>query len=59
MPWKFKIYADKADEFRWRLIASNGEPVASSGEAFASKANAKRAAETVKENAGSASIEED
>jgi hypothetical protein len=58
MAYKFEIYADKGGDYRWRLIANNGEPVASSGEAFASKANAKRAAETVKANAGSASIED-
>jgi uncharacterized protein YegP (UPF0339 family) len=52
--WKFEVYADSAGKYRWRLKAGNGEIVASAGEAFASKQNAERAAENVKENAGKA-----
>lgn len=48
---KFEIYKDKAGYFRWRLKASNGEKVASSGESFASRANAERAARGVKNTA--------
>jgi len=55
---KFEIYADRSGEYRWRIVASNGQTVASSGESFASKANARRAAENVKENAGKADIVE-
>jgi uncharacterized protein YegP (UPF0339 family) len=51
---KFEVYADAAGKYRWRLKASNGEIVASSGESFASKANAERAARNVKDNAGKA-----
>ena len=58
MNWKFVIYADAGGSYRWRLVASNGRTVASSGESFDSKANAIRAAEGVKENAGKADIEE-
>ncbi len=56
---KFVIYADSAGEYRWRLVASNGQTVASAGQAFASKANAITAAENVKANAGSASVVEE
>ena len=55
--WKFEIYADSSDKYRWRLKSSNGQIVASSGESFDSKSNATRAAENVKSNAGSATIE--
>lgn len=55
--WKFEIYADTAGNYRWRLKASNGQIVASSGESFDSRSNAVRAAENVKENAGGASID--
>ena len=55
---KFEIYADASGSYRWRLVASNGQTVASSGESFASKASARRAAENVKENAGTAEIVE-
>ena len=53
---KFEIYADAGGSYRWRLVSSNGQTVASSGESFASKANAIRAAENVRDNAGKASI---
>ena len=55
---KFEIYADTSGSYRWRLVASNGQTVASSGESFASQANARRAAENVKDNAGKAEIVE-
>lgn len=55
--WKFEIYADTSDKYRWRLKSSNGQIVASSGESFDSRSNAKRAAENVKDNAGSATID--
>jgi uncharacterized protein YegP (UPF0339 family) len=45
---KFVIYKDVAGKYRWRLVASNGEKVATSGEAFASQSNAARAARGVK-----------
>jgi len=56
---KFHIYADSAGNYRWRLVASNGQTVASSGESFDSKSNARRAAENVKASAGTAEIVED
>lgn len=57
--WKFEIYADSGNNYRWRLKASNGQTVASSGESFDSQSNAKRAAENVKANAGTADIDDD
>lgn len=53
----FVIYIDSAGHYRWRLVAMNGEKIASSGESFYDKAGAKRAAELVKAYAGSASID--
>ncbi len=38
--WKFEVYADQGGNYRWRLKAANGQTVASSGESFASRANA-------------------
>ncbi len=55
---KFEIYADAGGNYRWRLVSSNGQTVASSGESFASKANAIRAAENVRDHAGDATIVE-
>jgi uncharacterized protein YegP (UPF0339 family) len=55
---KFEIYADASGNWRWRLVASNGQTVATSGESFASKANARAAAENIKTRAGSADVVE-
>jgi uncharacterized protein YegP (UPF0339 family) len=45
---RFEIFRDRGGRYRWRLVAGNGEKVASSGEAFASRSNAARAARNVK-----------
>lgn len=51
----FKIYVDKAGYYRWRLVAGNGEIVASS-EAYASLQNAIRSVNSVKTLAWQADI---
>ena len=53
---EFEVYKDAAGKDRWRLIDDNGKNVASSRESFASKSNAKRAAENVKVTAAGATI---
>lgn len=35
-----KIYTDKAGEFRWRLVAFNGQNLCESGEGFKTRAGA-------------------
>jgi uncharacterized protein len=55
---RFDIYQDAANSYRWRLIDNNGEKVASSGESFVSRSNAKRAAQNVKDTAPGADIED-
>jgi len=42
---KIEIVADQSGEYRWQLIAANGKAAASSGESFARRGNAIRAAE--------------
>jgi len=54
---KFIIYRDIAGNYRWRLVAGNGEKVAAS-EAYASHANAVRSAKRVKELAAFAVVVE-
>lgn len=54
----FVIYMDRAGHYRWRLVASNGEKVAAS-EAYASKQNAIRSAQRVKQIAYGADIYEE
>jgi uncharacterized protein YegP (UPF0339 family) len=57
MAGKFEIYPDRAGKYRFRLKAGNGEVVAS-GEAYESKANAKKGAEAVQNAAAGATIVE-
>jgi len=58
MAAKFEIYKDKSGEFRWRLIASNGQMIANSGEGYKSKDSAKNGIESVKKNAPTAAVED-
>lgn len=58
MAARFEIYLDAGGKYRWRLKDGNGAKVASSGESFASRSNARRAAENVKATAPGARIED-
>ena len=55
---KFQIYSDASGKYRWRLKDGDGEKVALSGDSFASKAEARRAAKRVKDTAPDAEIDE-
>lgn len=52
---KFEIYKDKAGEFRFRIVATNGNILASS-EGYSAKASAKNAIERIKSDAAKAEI---
>ncbi|AQU03536.1 MAG: hypothetical protein LLF82_001261 [Dehalococcoides mccartyi] len=56
MASKFELFTDKKGEFRWRLIASNGQTIADSGEGYTTRANALNGIESVKKNAPTAPI---
>jgi uncharacterized protein YegP (UPF0339 family) len=58
MAAKFELYTDAKGEFRWRLIASNGQMIATGGEGYKEKASAKAGIESVKKNAPAAEIVE-
>lgn len=58
MPAKFELYTDSKGEFRWRLVASNGQTIATGGEGYKSKESAKAGIESVKKNAPAAEVEE-
>ena len=45
----FTVYKDNADEWRWRLVASNGSIVADSGEGYTERNDCVEALERVKE----------
>jgi len=50
---KFEIYTDKGGEFRFRLKASNGEPILAS-EGYKAKASCKKGIESVRKSAAEA-----
>jgi uncharacterized protein len=58
MAYKFEMYKDAKSEYRWRLVATNGQTIATSGEGYKSKDSAKAGIESVKKNAAGAVIEE-
>jgi uncharacterized protein len=54
--WKFQVYQDGRREYRWRLVAPNGLTIADSGEGYATRANARRAAENVRSRIAAATV---
>jgi len=58
MAAKFELYKDKKGEIRWKLIASNGQMIANSGEGYKTKDSAKNGIESVKKNAPTAVVED-
>lgn len=42
---KFEVYKDKADEFRWKLVAGNNKVLATAGQGYKAKADAKNSIE--------------
>jgi len=55
---KFEIYKDKADEFRFRLKAKNGQIIATS-EGYTTLKNCVNGIESVKKNAADAAVEKE
>lgn len=52
---KFEIWKDKAGEFRFRLVATNGNVLASS-EGYTTKANAQGAIARIQSDAANAAV---
>jgi uncharacterized protein YegP (UPF0339 family) len=52
---KFEIWKDKAGEFRFRLVATNGNVLASS-EGYSAKASAQGAIDRIKADAARADV---
>jgi uncharacterized protein YegP (UPF0339 family) len=55
---KFQIYQDRKGEYRWRLRARNGEIIADSNEGYSRKASCKHGIDLVKQQAASATLED-
>lgn len=56
---RFELYRDRAEEWRWRLRHRNGNVIASSGEGYTRKANARKGLRSVMRNAPGAVIREE
>jgi uncharacterized protein YegP (UPF0339 family) len=54
--WNYQLFEDRSGQWRWHLVGGNGRVVATSGESFASRYDAERAAGEVKANAGAAGL---
>lgn len=54
--WKFEIYKDQADCWRWRIVLRNTVIVFESSEHFARRSDAKQAAETARAEIGAALV---
>lgn len=52
----FEVYRDRASEWRWRLVAANGNIIADSAEGYASKQGATRGIRSVRRCAREAEI---
>ncbi|MFA1610769.1 HVO_2922 family protein [Halobellus rubicundus] len=59
MSAKFELFEDRSGQYRWRLVHSNGNIIADSGEGYASKQKAKQGIESVKKNAPDAEVVEE
>ena len=57
MAAKFELYKDKKGEYRFRLVAPNGQTIATS-EGYKSKDSAVKGIESVKKNAPTAKVSE-
>jgi len=55
---KFETYADAKGETRWRLKATNGQVIATSGQGYKDKRDSENAISVIKEGAESAKVEE-
>lgn len=52
----FEVYRDGAGEWRWRLVAPNGNVVATSGEGYVSKQGVERGIRSVRQYAPEAEV---
>ena len=53
----FEVFQDKRGEWRWRLVATNGNIIADSGEGYTSKQGVERGIESVKRSVPEADVE--
>jgi uncharacterized protein YegP (UPF0339 family) len=55
---KFETYEDNAKQHRWRLLASNGQTIATSGQGYKDRRDCEHAIDVIKKGAEHAKVEE-
>jgi uncharacterized protein YegP (UPF0339 family) len=55
---KFEVYQDNKGEYRWRVLATNGQTIGSSSEGYKAKADCEKAVDTVKKGAAKAEVDD-
>lgn len=55
---RFEVYRDRIREYRWRLRAGNGEPIADSAEGYKDRRDCRRAISLIQMEARDARVEE-
>lgn len=53
---KVVYYKDAKGEYRWKLLAANGQQIANGGEGYTTLANCEKGFESVKKNAPTAEV---
>ena len=53
---RFEVYEDAAGEWRWRLVAANGNIIADSGEGYRTRQGAVRGVDSVRTTAPDAEL---
>jgi len=54
----FEVYKDAKGEFRWRLKATNGQVIGTSGDGYKAKADCTHAIDLIKEGASKATTDD-
>ena len=52
----FEVFEDRAGQYRWRLVHTNGNIIADSGEGYATRQKAEQGIASVKQNAPDADV---
>ena len=55
---KFEVYEDKKKEYRFKIVATNGQTIGASSEGYKAKADAEKAVETIKKGVKDAAVVE-
>jgi len=58
MAARYELYKDRADEWRWRYMAKNGEEIAKSSEGYKNKGDCTHGIDLVKGSANDPVVEE-